>query len=231
MPTVPFVRRFLVLAPAAPALPLRSRVHRTRCRVHRSILPGHHAGLGRAVHAAAPAEDPQPAHGPIRVRGRILEHVLRLARMQKPRQLHLSTKRWRRCARSPRARASEPGLRLTRGKTGSGLPRGVTADRLKCTPRCGGCRTTAARKAKVAPQSRSAGSGRRHSEPAPLLRSERDRFATPRARRTRTWRSIGTGSLTFYVQSDCHRMRSARTGCRRRKEETRRRSCARRPRP
>ena len=48
---------------------------------------GHDAGLGRAVHAAAAAEDLQPAHRSLRVRGHHVEHVLRLVPAQ--RLLHL----------------------------------------------------------------------------------------------------------------------------------------------
>ncbi len=56
-------------------------------RVHGAAVPGHHAGLGRAVHSSAPAEDLQPAHRPVRVRGHYVELVLRLVPVQ--RLLHL----------------------------------------------------------------------------------------------------------------------------------------------
>ena len=47
-------------------------------RLHGAALPGHDAGLGGAVHPLAPAEDLQPAHRPVRVRRRHVEHVLRV---------------------------------------------------------------------------------------------------------------------------------------------------------
>ena len=56
-------------------------------RVHGAALPGTHAGLGRAVRHAAPAEDLQPAHRSIRVRGHHLEHLLRVVHL--PRLFHL----------------------------------------------------------------------------------------------------------------------------------------------
>ena len=56
------------------------------------------AGVGRAVHAAAAAEDLQPADRSVRVRGRHVEHLLRL--VHPPRLHHL-----RRAGRSP---ASSP---------------------------------------------------------------------------------------------------------------------------
>ena len=56
-------------------------------RVHGAALPGHDAGLGRAVHAAAAAEALQPAHRPLRVRRHHLEHLLRL--VPPPRLYHL----------------------------------------------------------------------------------------------------------------------------------------------
>ena len=48
---------------------------------------GTHAGLGGAVHAAAPAQDLQPAHRSVRVRRHDVEHLLRLVPLQ--RLLHL----------------------------------------------------------------------------------------------------------------------------------------------
>ena len=47
----------------------------------RAARPGHAAGLGRAVHAAARAEDLQPARRSLRARRHHLEHVLRLVRL------------------------------------------------------------------------------------------------------------------------------------------------------
>ncbi len=63
-------------------------------RVHGAALPGHDAGLGRAVHAAAAAEALQPAHRSLRVRRHHVEHLLRL--VHPPRLHHL-----RRVRRSP----------------------------------------------------------------------------------------------------------------------------------
>ena len=44
-------------------------------RVHGAALQRHDAGLGRAVHAAAAAEDLQPADRPVRVRRHHVEHA------------------------------------------------------------------------------------------------------------------------------------------------------------
>ena len=73
-------------------------------RVHGAALPGHDAGLGRAVHAAAPAEDLQPAHRSLRVRRHHLEHLLRLVHAQ--RLLHLRGADGRGEVRRRRSRSS-----------------------------------------------------------------------------------------------------------------------------
>ena len=48
-------------------------------RLRRAARDGHHADLGRALHAAAGAEDVRPARRSLRARRHHLEHLLRLA--------------------------------------------------------------------------------------------------------------------------------------------------------
>ena len=81
-----------------------------RCR-------GTHAGLGRAVHAAAAAQALQSSHRPLRVRGHHLKHLLRvvhLSRLHFVRRLMRSLTSWRRPSRSFRRSSIPTASRSTR---------------------------------------------------------------------------------------------------------------------
>ena len=83
--------------------------------------PGHAAGLGRAVRAAAGAEAVQPAHRPVRAGGRHVEHLLglvprpRLPRARRPQAIVARVPRRRsRSSRRGRRRRASPSTRRWR---------------------------------------------------------------------------------------------------------------------
>ena len=57
----------------------RSPLRQLEVRVHGAALPRHPAGVGRAIYAAAVAEDVQPADRSLRVRGHYVEYLLGVA--------------------------------------------------------------------------------------------------------------------------------------------------------